>query len=224
MSQIAASILAADFTRLAEAVAESEAAGVDRLHLDVMDGRFVPNLTFGPVVVEAIRKVSSLPLEIHAMVVEPERLAPDLIQAGASLLAFHLEATPHPHRLLESIRAHGAKAAIAINPGTPVEALVDLLELTDQVLLMSVNPGFAGQRFIPRTYRKLERLAALRRAEGASFEIAVDGGVKPENAGRLAALGADVLVAASGLYNERPVAENLAAYREALRDPGSALP
>ena len=224
MSRISASLLAADFGRLGEAIAESEAAGVDRFHLDVMDGHFVPNLTFGPVVIEAVRKRTDLPLEAHAMVQAPERFAADLVRAGADLLAFHLEATPHPHRLLEAIRSLGAKAGIAVNPGTPVEALADLLELADQVLLMSVNPGFAGQRFIERTYRRLEALVRMRKEEGLGFEIAVDGGVKPENAGRLASLGADVLVAASGLYNDRPVAENLAAYREALGGSGRALP
>ena len=224
MSQVSASVLAADFGRLREVVAESEAAGVDRFHLDVMDGHFVPNLTFGPVVIEAVRRATDRPLEVHAMVQEPERLAPDLVRAGADLLAFHLEATPHPHRLLGAIRALGARPGIAVNPGTPVEALKDLLELADQVLLMSVNPGFAGQRFIERTYRRLESLVRMRRDEGLGFEIAVDGGVKPKNASHLAALGADVLVAASGLYNDRPVAENLAAYREAIGDPGSALP
>ncbi len=225
MSEIAASLLAADFGRLYEVVRESEAAGVDRFHLDVMDGHFVPNLTFGAVVVEAVRRASEKPLDVHAMVLNPERMAPDLIHAGATTLVFHLEATQHPHRLLEAIRSLGARPGIAINPGTPVEALTDLAELADQILLMSVNPGFAGQAFIPRTYDRLERLARLRRALGATFEIAVDGGVKPDNAGRLARLGAKVLVAASGLYNRNAsIRENLTAYRESLRGSGDSLP
>ena len=218
MTELAASILSADFGRLAEAVRESEAAGVDRFHLDVMDGHFVPNLTFGPVVIEAVRRATERPLDAHLMVNAPERFVPDAIRAGANTVVFHLEATPHPHRLLGAIREAGARSGIAVNPGTPVEAVRDLLELADQILVMSVNPGFAGQAFIPRTYARLARLKALMEEENAFPEIAVDGGVKPENAPRLARAGAQVLVAASGLYNDRPLAENVAAYRRALGD------
>jgi len=220
MSELAASLLSADLARLAEVVRASEEAGVDRFHLDVMDGHFVPNLTFGPVLIEAVRRETRLPLDAHLMVEAPERLVPDVIRAGADLVAFHIEATPHPHRLLGAIREAGARAGLALNPGTPIEAVRDLLELTDQILVMSVNPGFAGQRFIPRTYARLERLAALLAAEGKRPELAVDGGVKPEHVPRLRSLGVDVLVAASGLYNDRPLAENVAAYRRALGEPG----
>jgi len=220
MTALAASILSADFARLAEVVRESEAAGVDRFHLDVMDGHFVPNLTFGPVVIEAVRKATDRPLDVHLMVNAPERFVPDAIRAGADAVVFHLEATPHPHRLLGAVREAGARSGIAINPGTPVETLRDLLELADQILVMSVNPGFAGQAFIPRTYRRLARLKALMEEENAFSEIAVDGGVKPENAARLVRAGAQVLVAASALYNDRPIQENVAAFRRALGDAG----
>ena len=213
---LAPSILAADLGRLAEILAELERLGADRVHIDVMDGRFVPNLTLGMVVVEAIRRHTKLHLDVHLMIVEPERYARAFVEAGADAVAFHLEATPHPHRLLGAIRETGARAGLAFNPGTPVAALKDLVNAADQLLLMSVNPGFAGQRFIERSYARLGELDALRQAENPAAEIVVDGGVKPENAARLAGLGADVLVAASSLFNDRPLAENFEAFRRAL--------
>ena len=213
---ISASILSADFARLGEAVAAAEDAGVGEVHVDVMDGCFVPNLTMGPVVVGALRRVTRLPLDVHLMTCRPESLFPAFAEAGADRLTFHLEATPHPHRLLGEIRRLGLEAGVAINPGTPVGHLRDLLPETDRVLLMSVNPGFAGQRFIPQTLPRLAELAALRSELGLGFEIAVDGGVKPENARALVERGAGVLVAASSVFNQRPVAENLAEFRRAL--------
>ncbi len=221
MVKLAPSILSADFARLGEAARAAEEAGADLLHLDIMDGRFVPNLTFGPVVVRALAGATALPLSAHLMVVEPERLFERFVEAGAREICFHLEATPHPHRLLAQLRELGVRAGIAINPGTPVEALVDLLPEADAVLLMSVNPGFAGQAFIERTYDRLARLNELRRRVNPELTIAVDGGVTPENAPRLARLGADVLVAASSVYNHRaPVRDNLDRFRRALASQG----
>jgi len=221
MVQLAPSILSADFARLGEAAKAAEEAGADLLHLDIMDGRFVPNLTFGPVVVRALARVTSLPLSAHLMVVEPERLFEPLAEAGVQEIGFHIEATPHPHRHLGRLRELGVRAGIAINPGTPVEALTDLLQEADFVLLMSVNPGFAGQAFIERTYTRLARLDELRGRENPGLRIAVDGGVTPENAPRLARLGANVLVAASSVYNQRaPVRENLNRFRRALANQG----
>ena len=213
MTELSASILAADLAALGEAVRAADAAGVDRFHVDVMDGHFVPNLTFGRPVLEAVRRHTEKPIEAHLMVKNPEELVPEMVAGGANAVFFHYEATPHPHRLLGRIRSLGAEAGIAINPGTPVETLVDLVFEADYVLLMSVNPGFAGQSFIPRTYERLKRLKPLTEAAGA--RVAVDGGVKPENAAELVRLGASVLVAASAIYFG-DVAERVKAFRRAL--------
>ncbi len=206
---IAPSILTADFARLGEQIREAEEAGVDWIHLDVMDGRFVPNLTFGPVVVEAIRRVTQLPLDVHLMIVEPERYLKDFAQAGADWISVHFEATPHAHRAVQQIKELGKRAGLALNPATPLEAFGPLLPELDLALLMSVNPGFGGQKYIPHSTERIRHLARLRNQLNPSCLIEVDGGIKPENVAEVFRAGADVVVAGSALFNSQPVAENM---------------
>ena len=202
---LAPSLLSADFTRLGEELRFIEAAGAQVVHVDVMDGRFVPNITIGLPVVESLRKATTLPLDCHLMIVEPLRYAADFVKAGADWVSIHQEADPHLHRTLASIRQAGGKAGVVLNPGTPVEALVDLVGDFDFVLLMSVTPGFGGQSFIPRVLDKVRRLDALRSERGAPFFIQVDGGVSLKNAGELVRAGADCLVAGNAVFKaEQP--------------------
>lgn len=197
---LAPSLLSADFTRLADALAMLETAGAEAAHLDVMDGRFVPNITIGMPVVEAIRKETKLPLDCHLMIVEPSRYAMEFVKAGADWVSVHQEADPHLHRTLHAIRHAGAKAGVVLNPSTPVETLVDLVGDFDFVLLMSVNPGFGGQSFIPRILDKVKRLDTLRTERQVPFIIEVDGGVSLKNARELVAAGADMLVAGNAVF------------------------
>ncbi|MEJ5336986.1 MAG: ribulose-phosphate 3-epimerase [Thermus sp.] len=216
MLKFAPSILTADLSRLAEAIGEAEAAGVDWIHLDVMDGVFVPNLTFGPLLVEAVRRVTALPLDVHLMIVSPERYLEDFARAGADLITVHYEATPHAHRAVQKIKELGKKAGLAINPATPLEAFEPLLPELDLALLMSVNPGFGGQKYIPRSTERLRRLKAMRDALNPRCLIEVDGGVNLSTVAEVYRAGADVAVAGSALFNDRPVAENLKALKEVL--------
>ncbi len=197
---LAPSILSADFTRLGEALQFLEASGADTVHVDVMDGRFVPNITLGMPVVAALRKATKLPIDCHLMIVEPSRYALEFVEAGADWVSVHQEADPHLHRTLHAIRAKGAKAGVVLNPSTPVETLADLVDDFDFVLLMSVNPGFGGQSFIPRVLDKVRRLDALRTERQAPFLIQVDGGVGTANAARLVEAGADCLVAGNAVF------------------------
>jgi ribulose-phosphate 3-epimerase len=197
---LAPSLLSADFTRLGEELRMIEASGAQVVHVDVMDGRFVPNITIGLPVVESLRKATSLPLDCHLMIVEPLRYAADFVKAGADWVSIHQEADPHLNRTLASIRQAGAKAGVVLNPGTPVETLVDLVDDFDFVLLMSVNPGFGGQSFIPRVFDKVKRLDALRTERGIPFLIEVDGGVSMKNAADLVLAGADCLVAGNAVF------------------------
>src|SRR5689334_8199982 len=175
--KIAPSILSADFGRLAEEVTAVEAAGADYIHVDVMDGRFVPNLTIGPVVVEAVRKATKLPLDVHLMIVEPEKYIEEFVKAGASIVTVHVETCPHLNRTLEQIRQAGAKPSVVLNPSTPLSAIEEVLDFTTQVLVMSVNPGFGGQSFIPTTVDKVRRLKAM--IGSRAVDIEVDGGINP---------------------------------------------
>ncbi len=195
---IAPSILSADFSRLGEQIQEAEAAGADWFHLDVMDGCFVPNITLGPVVVRACRRATERPLDVHLMICQPERYLQAFAEAGADLLTVHLEACPHLHRTLQTIRELGCQAGVALNPATPVSLLSEVLDLVDLVLVMSVNPGFGGQTFIPHALHKIER--ARRMVGERPIRIEVDGGINAEILPRVKAAGADVFVAGSAVF------------------------
>ncbi len=214
--KFAPSILTADLARLKEAIEEAQAAGVDWIHLDVMDGLFVPNLTFGPILVEAVRRVTSLPLDVHLMIVQPERYLEDFAQAGADHITVHFEATYHPHRAVQKVKELGKKAGLAVNPATPLEAFEPLLPELDLALLMSVNPGFGGQRYIPTATPRLRRLKEMRDRLNPGCLIEVDGGVNRKTVAEVYRAGADVVVAGSALFNDRPVAENLKALKEVI--------
>jgi ribulose-phosphate 3-epimerase len=200
--RIAPSILSADFSRLGEEVAAVEKAGADAIHVDVMDGRFVPNITIGPPVVAALRRVTKLPLDVHLMIVEPERYIERFREAGADWISVHVEACVHLERTLSQIRESGAKASAVLNPATPLSALDWVLEDLHMVLLMSVNPGFGGQSYLPQITRKIQELRATIDRRGLDVQIEVDGGVKPANVREIVRAGANVLVAGSAIFDE----------------------
>ncbi len=202
MKILAPSVLSADFSRLADQIQKVEEADADWLHLDVMDGNFVPNISFGQPVVRAIRAVTSLPLDVHLMIEDPGRYVDSFADAGAQTLTIHLEACIHLHRNSHQIKARGLSAGVAINPQTPVEALLPVLGDLDLVCIMSVNPGFGGQSFIPSTMQKLASLAKYRQLQGLAFRIEIDGGVDLHNARALTEAGADVLVAGNSVFGQ----------------------
>ena len=215
--KLAPSILSADFARLGEQVREAEAAGADSIHIDVMDGRFVPVISLGTPIVEAIRRVTGLTLDIHLMIEEPERHVGAFMDAGGDVINVHVEATPHLHRIARDVRGRSKLAGACINPGTPVSALQSLLPELDQVIVMSVNPGWSGQKFIEGALAKVRRLRGMIDEAGLATVIEVDGGVTVDNAPVCAAAGATSLVAASAVFNDRAsVAENMSRLREAL--------
>ncbi len=215
--QLAPSILAADMTRLGAQAREAEAAGVDLLHVDVMDGRFVPNITFGPLIVEALRRVTSLPLDVHLMIVEPERYLQAFAQAGASAIAVHLETCAHLHRTLQQIHELGCRAGVAINPHTPAAALSEVLPFLDFIVVMTVNPGFGGQAFIPEVLPKITQLRAMVEKNQRQIRIEVDGGIKPETAPAAVRAGADVLIAGTAIFNAKhTVKQGIDALRAAI--------
>lgn len=216
MVEIAPSILSADFARLGEEVQACERAGADRIHIDVMDGCFVPNITVGPVVVSAVRRATSLPLDVHLMVVEPERHLEAFARAGATILLVQVEAAVHLHRAVQRIRGLGLRAGVVLNPATPLCFLDEILPEVDQVLLMAVNPGFGGQPFLPGSLDKIRRLAQRLREGGFSVDLEVDGGITPETAPQVVRAGANVLVAGSAVFEaEEGVAAAIARLRQA---------
>ena len=200
MVQILPSILSADFRCLGQQIAEVEQAGADRIHVDVMDGRFVPNITIGPLIVEAARKSTSLPLDVHLMIVEPERYLSDFASAGADIILVHQEACPHLHRTVEQIKQLDKQAGVVLNPSTSIASLEEVIDMLDQVLVMSVNPGFGGQRFIASSTRKVRRLQRLLQERGAQAAIEIDGGIDPTTAPAVVAAGASLLVAGSAVF------------------------
>jgi len=198
--KLSPSILNADFGRLAEQVREAEAAGADYLHVDVMDGQFVPNISLGPAIVAAIRQATSLPLDLHLMIEEPRRFLREFVEAGASIMTVHAEAVRHLHATVAAIQDAGVKAGVALNPATPLSTVEEIVDRLDLLLVMTVNPGFGGQALIPATLEKITRARALLDARGARAELEVDGGVKAENVGEVVRRGARVVVAGSAIF------------------------
>ncbi len=194
------SILSADFRCLGQQIAEVEQAGASRIHIDVMDGRFVPNITIGPLIVEAARKSTTLPLDVHLMIVEPERYIADFAHAGADIILVHQETCPHLHRTIEQIKQLDKQAGVVLNPGTSITTLEEVLDSVDQILIMSVNPGFGGQRFIGSSVEKVRRLAARLQERGARAAIEIDGGIDATTAPSVVAAGASLLVAGSAVF------------------------
>jgi len=216
MPLLAPSILSANFANLERDIKEAESAGADLLHVDVMDGRFVPNITIGPCVVESIRKVTDLPLDVHLMIVEPERYIPDFAKAGADWISFHFETAVHHHRIISLIKELGKKAGIVINPSTPVSLLEEILPFVDFVLVMSVNPGFGGQRFIETSVEKIEKLRKMIKERDLNVSIEVDGGIKVDNVEEVLNAGAEIIVAGSAVFKGN-ITENVRAFKEKFK-------
>ncbi|HEX9069302.1 MAG TPA: ribulose-phosphate 3-epimerase [Ktedonobacterales bacterium] len=217
MAHIVPSILSADFARLGEQVAAAQAGGADRIQVDVMDGRFVPNITMGPLAVEAVRRHTSLPIEAHLMIVEPERYVADFAAAGADIIIVHQETSPHLHRTIQQIHQLGRKAGVALNPSTPPVAVEEVLRDVDLILCMTVNPGFGGQQFIETMLSKIERVRAMITQARVTCDLEVDGGIAAATAPRVVHAGANVLVAGSSVYGHpQGVAAGIAALRQTI--------
>ncbi|XKR51054.1 ribulose-phosphate 3-epimerase [Enterococcus faecalis] len=214
--KLAPSILSADFANLERDIRLVEELGADYIHVDVMDGQFVPNITLGPNIVSAIRPVTKLPLDVHLMIVQPENYINAFAEAGADIITVHQEATPHIHRALQMIKNAGVKAGVTINPGTPLSMIENVLDLADQVLVMTVNPGFGGQSFIENSLEKIAQLKEWKETKGYTYEIEVDGGIVPETAARRKEVGAEVFVACSYIYNAENPQERIDALRAVL--------
>ena len=214
---IAPSILSADFSRLKEELASVEAAGADYIHVDVMDGHFVPNITIGPFIVEAIKRSTKIPLDVHLMIERPEDHIKSFRSAGADIITVHAEATVHLHGLVQSVKELGAKAGVSINPGTPVEATEEVLDCVDLVLVMSVNPGFGGQRFIPASIGKIKRLRKMLDERGLKAILEVDGGIKVSNIKEVSKAGADMFVAGSAVFGSGDYKKTIEAMRKEMQ-------
>ncbi len=215
MVKIAPSILSADFSRLGDEVKAVEDAGADWIHVDVMDGHFVPNITIGPVVVEYIRKVTELPLDVHLMIENADQYIPEFASAGADILSVHAEACPHLHRTVQFIKDQGVRAGVVLNPATTLFSLDEIIEDADLVLLMSVTPGFGGQVFIPQVLSKIQLLRNTLNESGVELDVEVDGGIKSENAGAIKEAGANVLVAGSAVFKSKDYAKAIQTLRDA---------
>jgi ribulose-phosphate 3-epimerase len=201
--RIAPSILAADFTRLGEQIRDAEKAGADLIHIDVMDGRFVPNLSFGALVVEAARRSTPLPLDVHLMIVEPDHLLADFAEAGATVISVHVEACPNLHRTLQAIQSLGCRVGVALNPHTPAATLSEVLHLLDVIIVMSVNPGYGGQVFLPEVLPKVDQLRQMITSTGRTIEVEIDGGINTETAPDCVRAGVNVLIAGSAVFNDQ---------------------
>ncbi|HMS85926.1 MAG TPA: ribulose-phosphate 3-epimerase [Nitrospira sp.] len=221
---IAPSILSADFARLAEEIAAVEQAGADLLHVDVMDGHFVPNLTVGPPIVESLKKVTKLPLDVHLMITNADAFIPEFVDAGADYLTVHVEACPHLHRTIQSIKERGIKAGVTLNPATPISFLQDILGDVDLVLIMSVNPGFGGQKFIPSVLRKITDARAMLDRINSQALLEVDGGVKMDNTKEIVAAGATALVAGSAIFSQGDYEATITALRAAAQTASQSTP
>ncbi|HHI97181.1 MAG TPA: ribulose-phosphate 3-epimerase [Thermodesulfatator atlanticus] len=218
MIKLAPSILSADFGRLAEEVQAVERAGADLIHIDVMDGHFVPNLTIGPLVVEAIRPVTRLPFDVHLMIENPDQYLEAFAKAGADWISVHVEACVHLHRTVSRIKELGKKAGVVLNPATPLESLTYILEEIDYVLIMSVNPGFGGQKFIPSALKKVRALKEMIAAYGLDLPVEIDGGVNLETLPEVVRAGADILVAGSAIFNTPDYAATIKAFRQKITE------
>ncbi|WP_297453090.1 ribulose-phosphate 3-epimerase [Persephonella sp.] len=208
MKLIAPSILSADFARLGEEIKTVEQAGADIIHLDIMDGRYVPNITIGIPVVESLRPLTNLPFDAHLMIVEPEKYVPDFIKAGCNMISFHMDACIHSHRLVDYIKSQGVKAGVVLNPATPVNTLEEIIYFVDYVLVMSVNPGFGGQKFIPETLHKIRKLKRLMEETGRTdILIEIDGGIKESNISQVSAEGVNIFVAGSSIFKAEDPAQ-----------------
>ncbi len=214
MIKIAPSILSADFSNLIKDIGKVEEAGVDLLHIDVMDGHFVPNITIGPLVMHSIRNKTKLPLDVHLMIENPDRYIEDFVKAGADIITVHVEACTHLHRTIQNIKTFGIKAAVSLNPATSLSTLEFVLEDLDMVLLMSVNPGFGGQKFIPAVLDKIKALRNMFDEKGLTTDIQVDGGVNLENVKDIVNAGANVIVAGSAIFNSKDIGTTVAAFRQ----------
>jgi ribulose-phosphate 3-epimerase len=221
MGKIAPSILSADFTRLGEEIKDVEKAGADYIHIDVMDAHFVPNITIGPMIVKAARRVTDLPLDVHLMISDPDYFIEDFAEAGASIITVHAEALNHLHRTIQIIRDKGARPGVALNPATPLGVLEYVLDQLDMVVLMTVNPGFEAQKFIPEVIPKIRRLRKMVNDLDLSLEIEVDGGIDPEIIGRVSSAGADVFVAGSAIYYSEDYKETIRLMRERMSEAES---
>lgn len=217
MIKIAPSILSADFSRLGEEIKDAENAGADLIHVDVMDGHFVPNITIGPPVVKAIKKVASMPLDVHLMIEKPDNYIEAFAKAGADIITIHAEASGHLHRSIQYIRNNKVKAGVSLNPSTPLNALDFILSEVDMVLLMSVNPGFGGQEFIPQTIGKIKALKDIIKKGKYKVEIEVDGGINTDNASEVVKAGADILIMGNAFFNSKDYAGVVRAVREKCR-------
>ncbi|WP_432665163.1 ribulose-phosphate 3-epimerase [Wukongibacter baidiensis] len=218
MIKLSPSILSADFSNLIKDIKAAEEAGVELLHIDVMDGHFVPNISLGPVVLNSINGKTSLPFDVHLMIENPDKYIPEFAKAGADILTVHVEACSHLHRTIQNIKSFGIKAGVSLNPATPLSLIEDILEDLDMVLIMSVNPGFGGQKFIEGSLKKINRLRKMIEERGLDIDIEVDGGIKIDNVSKVLEAGANVIVAGSAIFNGNSVAENVLAFKEKFKE------